>query len=168
MKNVFIVILLLVFSGCATIPSYRESQNGKAAVEKFIFDLQNKNYEESYSLFSEKLKGITPLKRHVQFMQFLDNEFGGIVNYKVLKTQLPLTLVDENIFKDPYQDERSVAWAYEIKYEKESLVVAIETMRNNGEYQISGFSCQFNEIHNNSAFKRKLEQLNLSEARFSE
>lgn len=157
------LILVIGIQGCATLPSYRESSNAQLMVGKFLVDLQNQNYEDSYSFFSDDLKHTITLSQHVGLMRLLQNELGSIKGYKTLPINLPIPhlFLDEETFNDPFRGDGAIVWLYELQYEKEPITTRIEVKRKNGQYLIESFACLSDKIYNDGKFRDKVKALGI-------
>ena|SRR3990167_3590823 len=162
------LILAIGIQGCATLPSYRESSNAQLMVGKFLVDLQNQNYEDSYNFFSDDLRHMITLAQHVGLMQLLQNEFGRINGYKTLPINLPIPhlFLDEDTFNDPFRSDGAIVWLYEIQYEKEPIPTRIAVKRKNGQYLIESFVCLSDKIYNDEKFRNKVKALGIPIAEF--
>lgn len=163
MKKIIPAIILLAFTGCATLPSYRESSNAQSMIKQFLLDLQNQKYEDSYHFFSDSLKNTIALQQHVGLMQLLQDELGSIKGYKTVPIDLPIAhlLLDEETFKDPFRDSGTIVWLYDLQYEKEPVTVRIEVKRMNVEYQIESFACLSDKFYSDERFQNKVKALGI-------
>lgn len=157
------LILAIGIQGCATLPSYRESSNAQLMVGKFLVDLQNQNYEDSYNFFSDDLRHTITIVQHVGLMRLLQNEFGNVKGYKTLPINFPIShlFLDEETFNDPFRGDGAIVWLYELQYEKEPITTRIEVKRKNGQYLIESFACLSDKIYNDEKFRDKVKALGI-------
>lgn len=157
------LIMGVALQGCATLPSFRESSNARLMVGKFLVDLQNQNYEDSYNFFSDDLRHTITLSQHVGLMRLLQNELGSIKGYKTLPINLPISplFFDEETFNDPFRGDGAIVWLYELQYEKEPITTRIEVKRKNGQYLIESFACLSDKIYNDEKFRDKVKALGI-------
>lgn len=158
-----ILAMVMGIQGCATLPSYRESSNAQLMAGKFLSDLQNQNYEDSYNFFSDNLRHTITLSQHVGLMRLLQNELGSIKGYKTLPINLPIPhlFLDEETFNDPFRGDGAIVWLYEIQYEKELVTARIEIKRENSQYLIKSFACLSDKIYNDEKFRDKVKALGI-------
>ena len=162
-KMLMVSVLLFTLYGCAMLPSYRETSNAKLIAENYLLAIKDRHYEESYNFLSANLRNNISLKQHVGLMRILQSEWGDIESYKMCRLPLPYTptLLDDEIFKDPFRDDGSIFWFYELKFKKEPIMVRIDVKREDGRYKINAFGVISKRLYTDKNLRKKIEELDI-------
>lgn len=135
--KVFLFLLFFVFIGVFAIPSRASALSAKGTVEQCLEELKKGKYTESYEYFSESLKNQVSLEHHISNLKNIEGNLGNLISYQY--ETLPIfknNVLDEDMFSNK---NKVFKFNYLLKYEKGSLTLHVEVIKEKGEYKFSIF-----------------------------